>query len=255
MLPDDHQLDTTGGQKPESGNTLPLLGDFGNEADVDEFDVGYDSSAEGKQLAQQSALLIGLVVVLAVGMLVGMKLFGHSDTGEAPTTEMASIEDFIRKSQNPDLVASSDPQHPDRLAEMFSDADRIVEKISMSFPEKKVPVSEIAKNPFSRPQVEVIAPEPDNNAAEELRQKQLASLAGEAARLNLQSIMGSGHRSVAVINGDFYRRGQAIGSFRVTGIDNGQVDLEPLSVERRDDDKPFRLSIESEVSRVPMQRF
>ena len=255
MLSDDHQLEPTGQPSAGTNTTMPLLGDFGTEADVDDFDVGYDSAAEGKQLFQQSALLIGLVVVLAVGMLAGMHVFGRSDASEAPDTEIASIEDFIRKSRNPSTVSANDPQHPDRLAEMFSDADRIVAKISMTFPEKRVPVAEIAKNPFSRPEAEVLLAEPDADAAEEERLERLAELRVEKARLNLQSIMGSGSRSVAVINGDFYRRGQAVGGFRVTSIDSGRVNLQPLAVETRDGDPPFSLSIESEISRVPMQRF
>lgn len=254
MLPDDHQLDNTATGSAGKSSTLPLLGDFGSEADVDEFDVGYDGAAEGKQLAQQSALLIGLVVVLAVGMLAGMQMLGTSETADASPTEIASIEDFIRKSQNPGLVAPEDPQHPDRIQAMFSDADHIVEKISMTFPEKRVQLAETAKNPFSRPQVETLA-EPDVDLVEERRRKAIAKLSTEADRLNLQSIMGSGDRSVAVINGDFYRRGQAIGAFRVTGIQNGRVLLEPVALETRADDPAFELSIEAEISRVPMQRF
>lgn len=254
MATDDHTLDSTGKESAGSSSTLPLLGDFGSEADVDEFDVGYDGAAEGKQLAQQSALLIGLVVVLAVGMLASMQVLGSSDGATTPATEIASIEDFIRKSQNPGLVASEDPQHPDRLRAMFSDADHIVEKISNTFPEKRVQLAETAKNPFSRPQTKTIAA-PDVDLAEKRRQQQITQLSGEAGRLNLQSIMGSGDRSVAVINGDFYRQGQAIGAFRVTGIDNGRVSLEPMAIESRNDDPVFELSIEAEVSRVPLQRF
>ncbi len=234
---------------------MPLLGDFGNEADVDEFDVGYDSTAESKQLVQQSALLVGVVVVLAVGMLAGMQLFGGSTATASADTEIASIEDFIRKSQNPDLVAAEDPQHPDRLAAMFSDADRIVQKISMTFPEKRVQAAEIAQNPFSRPELVASAAAPDTGAAERRRGERLVALQQEVAGLNLQSIMGSGQRSVAVINGDFYRRGQALGAFRVGDIDGGRVALEPLGLEARDSDPPFELSIESEVTRAPMQRF
>ncbi|BAM04853.1 hypothetical protein [Phycisphaera mikurensis] len=257
MLDSDHQLDPAdaAGPSAKAGGSLPLLGDFGHDADVDEFDVGYDGSAEGKRLAQQSAALIGLVVVLAVGMLVGMQLFGATGEATDSTAEIASIEDFIRKSQHPDLVSKADPQHPDRLAAMFSEADRIVEKISMTYPEKRVDVAEIQKNPFARPEAEVLVATPDVDAEEERRKKQLVSLTAEAGRLNLQSIMGSGTRSVAVIDGDFYRTGQAIGGFRVRGIEDGRVSLVPLAFEPRPGDPEFTLSIESEISRVPMQRF
>ena len=255
MLPDDHALDTTGSTDVKGGGPMPLLGDFGSEADADGFDAGYDGSAEGKRLAQQSALLIGLVVVLAVGMLVGMQLFGEADAEEAPATEIASIEDFIRKSQNPALVSEADPQHPDRLKAMLSDADAIVEKISMTYPEKQVSVAEIAKNPFSRPKAEVMEVVAEVDAGEARRAKQIAELEDKLDRLNLQSIMGSGDRSVAVIDGDFYRRGQAIGGFRVAAIDGGRVVLTPVGLEPREGDPAFTLSIESEISRVPMQRF
>ena len=254
MLPNDQQLDPTNREPAGSAGTLPLLGDFGSEADVDEFDVGYDSTAEGKQLVQQSALLIGLVTILAVGMLAGMQLFGGSDGGDNAETEIASIEDFIRKSQNPTLVAPDDPQHPDRVAAMFSDADRIVQKISMTFPEKRVQAGEIAQNPFARP--ELISQEaPDSGAAERRRRERLIALRTEADALNLQSIMGSGERSVAVIDGDFYRTGQALGAFRVGGIDGGRVALVPLDIEMRPTETAFELSIEAEISRAPMQRF
>lgn len=254
MLPEDHALDTTGPDDAQNAGTMPLLGDFGSEADVDEFDVGYDGAAEGKRLAQQSGLLIGLVAVLAVGVFAGMQVFGASDAEAAPATEIASIEDFIRKSQRPELVSAADPQHPDRLQAMFSDADKIVAKISRTYPEKRVSVAEIAKNPFSRPETEVLEVV-DVDQGEVRRAKQIADLQKRLDRLELQSIMGNGDRSVAVIDGEFYRGGQSLEGFRVVSIQDGRVTLIPVGLELREGDPSFTLSIKSEISRVPLQRF
>lgn len=236
----------------ESQHTMPLLGALGGgggaSASAGDDDLAFDSADENKRIATQSALLIAIVAVIAGGVLFGMRLTTGGNTVQAATEQLSIVQSFIRKADNPELVDPNDAQHPKNLAGMFADTDTIVSKIATDYPEKAVPLEEVQKNPFELIYIASADEANPTDFAEKQRIETLRRLEGEFRQLELQSIMGSGRRSVAVIDGEFYRLGARIGSFRVAGIKAGRVGLLPVDFETRPGDPRFILEIQAEAA-------
>lgn len=247
---DDHQLQPMDGD--ESHGAMPMLSALnGTESSEEDELLGLDDTAESKRLAVQSALLVAIVVLIAGGVLFGMRFTQGGANAEAATEDLAKIQTFIQKSQNPDLVSKEDPQHPDKLRLMSQGADQLVQQIATDYAEKAVPIEEVAKNPFALAGQKKVATEVSADFLEGQRREQLHMLRSEFDRLNLQSVMGSGARSVAVIDGEFYRRGARLGSFKVAGIQPGRVGLIPVGFEMKPGDPRFILEIQAEASATP----
>lgn len=244
---EDESLDEAESTAPAP--TMPLLGSLASDDDGGLDPLAFDSAEENKRIATQSAILIAIVAVIAGGVLLGMRLTQGGGAEAGATEQLAKIETFIRKAENPDLVDESDAQNPGNLNSMLADADTIVSKIATEYPEKAVPLEDVQKNPFELAfigQTDEGGPAPD--FAERRRQDLLKALSNEFGMLELQSIMGSGRRSVAVIDNEFYRLGQRIGSFRIAGIQNGMVGLIPVDFEMRQGDPRFILQIQDQAA-------
>ena len=82
----------------------------------------------------------------------------------------------------------------------------------------------------------------DDSAAK--RAKKLALLKAELDKNELQSVMGHAERAVAVINGEFYRIGDTLGSFRIVQISKLRVKLEPVELTLEAGEGPFVLSMQ-----------
>jgi hypothetical protein len=228
--------------------TMPLLGNLGQE-DQDGVDPSsYDSAEENKRIATQSGILIAIVALIAGGVLMGMRMTAGGGTHADASEQLSKIETFIRKAENPDLVDPNDAQNPGNLGSMIADADAIVSKIATEYPEKAVPLEQVQKNPFELSFLQQDAgSEVAVDYAQRQREEQLRILTREFDKLQLQSIMGSGRRSVAVIDNEFYKVGQRVGSFRVAGIQAGRVGLLPVDLEMRLGDPRFVLEIQAEA--------
>ncbi len=227
---------------------MPLLGALaGSGAGGGDDDLSFDSADENKRIATQSALLIVIVAVIAAGVLFGMRLTSGGSTVEAATEQLTKIQTFIRKAENPELVDAGDAQHPNNLAGMFASTDAIVSKIATDYPEKAVPIADVQKNPFELSLTKSGPTGDPVDYAERKREERFKLLEGEFRTFDLQSIMGSGRRSVAVIDGDFYRVGARLGSFRVAGIKAGRVGLLPVEFAPRNGDRRFILEIQAEA--------
>ncbi|MEM8781817.1 MAG: hypothetical protein AAGE65_03085 [Planctomycetota bacterium] len=235
-------------EESQPAQTMPLLGALTSEGDEGLDPLAYDSAEENKRIATQSAILIAIVAIIAGGVLVGMRMTQGGGAEKEASDQLTKIETFIRKAENPELVDEKDAQNPSNLGSMIADADTIVSKIATEYPEKAVPLDQVQKNPF---ELSFLQRSEDNEVAtdfaERQRQDLLKALANEFGTLQLQSIMGSGRRSVAVIDNEFYRLGQRIGSFRVAGIQAGRVGLIPVDFEMRAGDPRFILEIQAEA--------
>ncbi len=228
--------------------TMPLLGSLAGDNDEGLDPLAYDSAEENKRIATQSAILIAIVALIAGGVLMGMRLTQGGGTEGGSAEQLSKIETFIRKAENPDLVDPKDAQNPGNLSSMIADADAIVSKIATQYPEKAVTLEDVQKNPFELSFLQRnTGGEVSVDSAERQRQSVLKALTNEFQMLSLQSIMGSGRRSVAVIDNEFYRLGQRIGSFRVAGIQAGRVGLIPVDFEARAGDPRFILEIQAEA--------
>ncbi|MEM1446004.1 MAG: hypothetical protein AAGF84_08120 [Planctomycetota bacterium] len=239
----DESMEET--HEPQS---MPLLGALTSDEDEGLDPLAYDSAEENKRIATQSAILIAIVALIAGGVLVGMRLTQGGGTSGEASEQLTKIETFIRKAENPELVDAKDAQNPNNLGSMIADADTIVSKIATEYPEKAVPLEDVQKNPFVLAFMQS-AEESDieQESAERRRQDILNALSNEFGLLQLQSIMGSGRRSVAVIDSEFYRLGQRVGSFRIAGIQAGRVGLVPVDFQMRPGDPRFILEIQAEA--------
>ena len=238
---ENNQLATI--EQDDSQHTMPLMSAInGTDGNADDDALILEEADESRRLAVQSALLIAIVALIAGGVVFGMRLTSGGAAAIAATEELAKIQSFIAKAENPGLVDKNDPQHPDKLRLMARGADALVKQISIDYAEKAVPVDEVAKNPFQLAGVNSSGPTPD--AAAQQRQLELAALRNEFERFDLQSIMGSGARSVAVIDGEFYRVGARIGGFKIAGIQPGRVGLLPADLDPSADDPRFILEIQ-----------
>ncbi|MEM7577577.1 MAG: hypothetical protein AAF328_08885 [Planctomycetota bacterium] len=235
-------------QPPQS---MPLLGALTHDDDEGLDPLAYDSAEENKRIATQSAILIAIVALIAGGVLVGMRLTQGSGADAGSSDQLTKIQTFIRKAENPDLVDDKDAQNPNNLGSMIADADAIVSKIATDYPEKAVTLEDVQKNPF---ELSFLQSSTDSDVsvdfAERRRQDILKALSNEFGMLQLQSIMGSGRRSVAVIDNEFYRLGQRVGSFRVAGIQDGRVGLIPVDFDMRRGDPRYILEIQAETASV-----
>lgn len=231
----------------QPAQSMPLLGALASD-DEGLDPLAYDSAEENKRIATQSAILIAIVAIIAGGVLVGMRLTQGGGADKGDTEQLTKIETFIRKAENPDLVDPKDAQNPSNLGSMIADADAIVSKIATEYPEKAVRLEDVQKNPFELAFLQR-ADDGDVPADFQERQRQdiLKALGNEFGMLQLQSIMGSGRRSVAVIDNEFYRLGQRVGSFRVAGIQSGRVGLIPVDFQIRAGDPRFILEIQAEA--------
>ncbi len=229
--------------------SMPLLGALnGTGQDDVAGELEFDGADENKRIATQSALLIVIVALIAGGLLFGMRLTQRGNNAQTETEQLTKIQTFIRKAENPGLVDKTDAQHPDNLKGLFADTDTIVSKIATEYPEKAVDLGDVQKNPFQLAMLGGGDSEPTLDDTERQRAQVFTALDNEFRGFELQSIMGSGRRSVAVIDGEIYRVGQRIGSFTVAGIQAGRVGLLPAIVEdRRPEDPRYILELQSEA--------
>ena len=247
------QLTPLNDHPDDDAHGMPLMSAMSamnSDTNVEDELAGFNSDREQKAIAMQSAILIAIVAVVASGILFGMKLGKGGAVQATDSTNMAKIDKFLLKTENPDLVDESDALHP-RNVEKLLDRSRIVQELTQDFAEKGVPLDQLQKNPFARE----IAPEEEAavvDNSEQEREQRMAELFEEMNRLDLSSIMGSGRRSIAVIGDKFYRIGDKVGPFRLANIAPGKVLLMPTEFERRDTDAPFILRI---VEKVDAQRY
>ena len=229
----------------EQESAAPLMSAMNQDRSIEDDLAEHSSEAEQKRIATQSALLIAIVAVVAGGILFTMKVSTGGQAATASAASMAKIETFLQKAEQPELLSETDPMHPKNLEAMF-ETSAIVQKIATDYSEKGVEIDELQKNPFA-----MVGPAKKEAAvadtSEADRTRRLGELRREAEDLDLQSMMGSGSRSVAVIDGKFYRVGDQLGSFKVARMAPGKVLLVPEGIERRQGEAPFVLGIAANV--------
>ncbi len=234
--------DASGGsnqQPPPPQLPLTAGGFAGGAADADPH-AGGDLAAGpyAAEVLSRPAAVLGLVAVVAVVTLAGMRYFGGDLTGTGSTRSgdaaAAKIETYLAKAAHPDRLSADDVMTRGGIDAIVADTDRIVAMFAADHAATQVPLEYVQRNPFKmyEPQpLAVVTPEVDTSALHEAaarqererRTRELKALRDELNKLQLNGSLGS---AGAIINGDVVRTGQSVGPFTVTRIDAMSVTLE-----------------------------
>ena len=244
-LPQIQNSDTDEHEHEHAHEGMQMMSAMNTGAALEDEFAANHGAEEQKRLAAQSAILIAIVAVVAGGILFGMRMFSGDAVQAEDSSSMTKINAFLRKAENPDLVSTDDPLHAKRREDLQRES-RILQKITNDFAEKGVPLEQVAKNPFAIAELEKPEVVAVDTSAED-RAMLLAQYRQKAERLDLQSIMGSGRRSVAVIGGSLYQVGDTIDEFRIVRIRPGQVFMLPVGFEMQQGDQPIVLEIAEKI--------
>lgn len=181
--------------------------------------MGVDAG-RGKRLSQSSLVVI-VVAVVAAGSLYLMRLTqGDLSAGGTAGDVEIKIEEALAKLTQPAALSADDPLQKKQLEALFSDTDTIVAMFAADLSAHQVPVEYVKKNPFHLAATEPMGPgviPVDTTSRDHARR--VAALQKQLDKLSLQTIMVSGNRNVAVIDGEFYQPGQSVGEFTIVSMD------------------------------------
>lgn len=228
-----------GGQEPKSMSLGGIA--RGNEVtEAEQLELDAAAKAPGKSMSQ-GMLLIALVVLVAGGVLYAMRL-GQGDLGDGASQQVeARVEAALAKLTQPETMRDDDPLAHQNLQALFDDTDAIVAMFAADHTERQVPIDYVQKNPFAMNEAprEVVEPtERSGPSDEELRAARRVELEREIQSMRLQSVMG-GRTPIAIVNGEFMRVGQTVGSFEVASISP-----DTLTVVLEHDGERFTLSMQ-----------
>ncbi len=199
---------------------------------------GFEEATEtGNGLLSHTTLLIVAVAIVAAGSLFLMRASQGELTSSAEALEIESkISDTLNKLNNPLLLTEGDPLLSENLSSLLASTEDMTSIFEHDVRDQQVPIEQVKKNPFS-----IALADTGQGAAPDTRKtdRALELLQIELKSLDLQSIM-LGSRNIAVIGGEFYKRGDKLGSFTVTEIDKFTVYLQangsPFEVSLKDQD-------------------
>ena len=198
-------------------------------------DDGYEGEQlpGGNGLLSHTTLLIVAVAIIAAGSLFLMRASQGELTNSAEMDKIETkIADALNKLHNPSLLQEGDPLRESNLNTLLMPTDEITAIFNNDVRDQQVPIEQVKKNPFA---ISLVDKGPNSIPDTKQKDRALAKLRDEANSLDLQSIM-LGSRNIAVIGGEFYKRGDKLGSFTVTEIDKFTVYLQANG-------NPFELSL------------
>ena len=201
-------------------------------------DGGYEmgSTTTGGGLLSHTPLLIGAVAVIAVGSLFLMRAAqGELKSSDEVLEIEAKIANALDRLNTPSLLPAGDPLLAENLNMLLTPTAEITAIFAHDVRNQQVPIEQVKKNPFSLGLAENTA---DNTENTRQPDRSLARLKDEMRDLELQSIM-LGARNIAVIGGEFYKRGDRLGSFTITEMDKFTVYLQANG-------NPFELSLKDQ---------
>ena len=223
---------------PQSLSLLTGIGGASNAGPT----FGVPAENEKKKLATQSALIIGIISVVAFGALLGMRTFTSPVVAHGATAETdAFIETVDIRLANIGQMDAADPLHPAAMRALFADTDTIIAQIRADPTAKQVPIDQVAKNPFAmHVEEEIIVAEQVDQAALDAaaRAATLKDLYTEFDGIELQSVV-AGRRPVAVIEGELYQVGDTLGSFTIAAINQRGVAFTTEAVTLRPGERKF----------------
>jgi len=236
----DFNEDNQSGLIPQDGTEEPMsmsLSGIGQADSLPE-DAGYgDGASTGGGLLSHTTLLIAAVAIVAAGSLFIMRATQGELTKSEDSVEIeAKIANALSRLNKPSLLPEGDPLLAENLSTLLTPTDEITAIFQHDVRDQQVPIEQVKKNPFSL----ALGDNSGSDTGQDTRQtdRALSKLRSEAGSLELQSIM-LGAKNIAVIGGEFYKRGDRLGSFTITEIDKFTVYLEANG-------NPFELSLKAQ---------
>lgn len=220
-------FDTTNDLSEAEPSSLSLMGGVAKPEGLPEaadLDIGVIQNS-GKKVSQGTMIIL-LVVLVAAGSLYAMRIGqGDLSAGGVPTEVMTKIEAALARTS----TASTNTVALDRtsMQAAFKDTESIVSMFNTDVTKNQVPLEYVKKNPFALPvQAKVEVKLSADNPGDALRIKeQQRKLQSEFDKFSLQSVMANARIPVVVIDGQFFKTGQTIGSFTIAKIHDRGVEL------------------------------
>ncbi len=198
-------------------------GDGGNWPAETGLDVAIDAASgpmTRKHRVNESILLIGGVVVLAVVALFVMRKTGAVNVDSTLGAVELKIEQALAQ-----IGKASHIETDSDLAVDLRDTDKVVAFFAYDPAEKQVNLDNVQKNPFvlhGLPGGAQQETQPAISREEQQRQLEMQRLRDELSRFQLQTIV-EGRTPMAVISGNVVKRGDELGSFKVVAIEAERV--------------------------------
>ena len=210
----------------------------------DDFVIG--GGEDGKRVTQQSIIIGAIVTVVAIGAIMGMRVF-QVDMAAAGASEETRkwVANFETQLANLDKMRANQGMSPDRINSVFRDTDELIELITNDQTLMQVPVSQMQMNPFTPVQGKAVEAEDPEALAEAARLKTLDAAYKALDRIEVQSILGGATPRV-FIGGEIYKAGDEVGGFRIKAINKRHIVLAMDGVEPRLGERPFRASIRTD---------
>jgi len=191
--------------------------------------LGLDPES-GKAKVSGSTLAVGVVLVLAVCALVGMKLtLGTIGGGSEATQAMTEIDNFITLHTAAQKVGNNGP-----IKSSDEESKEILEQLKIDPTQKQVPAEEVEQDPFDISKI-VSSTTTTTTTTGGTKESAIERAKAAAVRLKLDAIAGE----LVFINGEQYRIGDAIAG---TGFELVSVDGLTCIIRTTDEYKiPIRL--------------
>ncbi len=215
----------------DGASSLSLMGGVAKPEGLPAVDFDLDAMKASRQKISQGTLILLLVAAIAGGTLYAMRLSQGELNANAVSTEvMKKIETALARTTagvTPGATSGGTAQVTP-VRSTFRDTESIVKVFNADVSKSQVPIEYVQRNPFAlavETTVEATPGKPSTTDAVRLRELQ-KKLESEFNGLKLQSVMASARIPVVVIDGQFYKEGQQVGSFTITRIHDRGVDLQ-----------------------------
>lgn len=233
----------------EEPSSLSLMGGVAKPEGLPEAaDLDMDALQASSRKVSQGTMIILLVVLIAAGSLYAMRIGqGDLSAGGVPTEVMTKIEAALARN-SPTATAQASVQKASMKA-AFRDTESIVSMFNSDITKRQVPIEYVQKNPFALPiQAKSEVALSADNPSDALRIKELQrKLQTEFDKFSLQSVMANARIPVVVIDGEFFKAGQTIGSFTIVKIHDRGVDMTADGV-------TFTLSMQDQATKAQGRR-
>lgn len=239
MYAEDHDKNVDLTDENDGANTMAVLNTLGGGGGEDVLaegePLGLDTDSDKGKISG-SSLAVGVVIVLAVVALLGMRLTLGAITGDNnPVDDIAQIETFL---QNQATAVKAGVQGTIKAPDQES--KRVMDELQIDPTKHQVPAEEVEGNPFDISKI--VARDSGNAkttggpAKPDARQTAYDKATAAKNKLRVDSISGQ----MAFINGDLYRVGDKIAGtgFVLQGVEGLKCTLKTT------DEYAFEMTIE-----------
>lgn len=227
--------------------SLSLMGGIAKPEGLPEVDFDLDAMKSKRQKLSQGTVVLIAVVAVAAIVVYGMRLsMGDLSRTGISSDMMKKIDQALAKANPNSASVSSAGVLPVRAT--FRDTESIVRMFNADVSKSQVPIEYVQRNPFALAMEISVESSAVSAGADATRQREmLRRLEVEFNSLKLQSVMASARIPVVIIDGQFYKEGQQVGSFTIAKIHDRGVDLHADGFKQT-------LSMQDQLNRQNQQR-